>query len=233
MPTMEDAGRMHPGYTRWKHVIPLPNERMMLHVGAETLENFYVVGDAWAQLLSHYIRPGSHVLDVGCGCGRTARLLTCNPHVERFTGLDVVAPYIEWCNRFFGELHGDRFAFRHLDVRSARYNPEGRLNRGCMSFPVGEDEVDLVYAASLFTHMLPDDLEHYAGEMRRVLVPGGLCLASIHDEPVEGEPFSGDEHRADYAPAHFLARMRRNGFGVVEDLGEFCGQRTWVLRREN
>src|SRR5436190_22722348 len=98
MPTMDDALRWHTGYGgRWKHVLPLPNERMMLHIGAASVDNFFFVADAWAQILSRYIAPDSHVMDVGCGCGRTARLLVTNPHVRRFTGFDVFLPYVDWC----------------------------------------------------------------------------------------------------------------------------------------
>ena len=40
MPTMDDALRWHTGYGgRWKHVLPLPNERMMLHIGAASVDN--------------------------------------------------------------------------------------------------------------------------------------------------------------------------------------------------
>lgn len=136
MPTQDDAKLWHLGYGgRWKHVLPLPNERMMLHIGAASVDNFFFVADAWAQLLTRYVGPGSHVVDVGCGCGRTARMLVNNPHVMRFTGFDVFAPYVDWCNRFFGEIHGDRFRFHHLDVRTERYNPAGTLTCETARFP--------------------------------------------------------------------------------------------------
>lgn len=231
MPGMEDAEQTHPGYQRWKHVIPLPNERMMLHVGAETLENFYVVADAWAQVLSRYIEPDSLVMDVGCGCGRTARLLAGNPNVARYTGFDVVRPYIEWCRRFFDEQWPGRFEFHHLDIRSERYNPGGAIPGSEARFPAVNGSVDFIYAASLFTHLYPADLQHYAGEMCRVLRPGGRALISIHDQPAEGEDFSGSEHRADYDAGHFLALMLEAGFELAEDIGELCGQRTFLLKR--
>jgi len=34
MPTVSDAGQCHRGYSRCKYVLPLPNQRMMLHIGA-------------------------------------------------------------------------------------------------------------------------------------------------------------------------------------------------------
>ena len=230
MPTMQDAELWHTGYGgRWKHVLPLPNERMMLHVGAETVDNFFFVGDAWAQLLSRYIEPDYHVMDVGCGCGRTARFLVNNPSVKRYSGFDVVAPYVEWCNRFFGELYPERFRFHHLDVRTDRYNPAGALSPETARFPANDGDVDLIFAASVFTHMYPDDARHYAREMNRVLKESGKAIVSIHDHPGEGTAFSGTEHRADYDLRHFLQLMRNEGFDLVEDIGDVCGQRALVF----
>lgn len=231
MPTMLDAEKCHSGYARWKHVLPLPNRRMMLHIGAQTAENFYVVADAWAQVLSRYIPPGSHVMDVGCGCGRTARLLTNNHNVKKYTGFDVVEPYVAWCNKFFGEIYGDRFQFFHLDVQTDRYNPGGSLSCKTARFPADSGQVDFLFAASLFTHQVPGDLSDYAKEIQRVLKPGGLALVSIHDQPKEGKQFSGDEHRADYAPEYFESLMKKTGFEIEEDIGDLCGQRTFLLRK--
>jgi SAM-dependent methyltransferase len=233
MPTPDDAARWHTGYGgRWKHVLPLPNDRMMLHVGAESVDNFFFVADAWAQLLTRYIGPDSHVMDVGCGCGRTARLLVNNPYVARYTGFDVFAPYVDWCNRFFSELHGDRFRFHHLDVRTARYNPAGALSCAEARFPAADGDVNLVYAASLFTHLYPRDAQAYLQEMCRVLADDGIAVVSFHDRPAEGQAFSGSEYRADYDARHFVALIAAAGFSVAEDVGDVCGQRTLVLARQ-
>jgi SAM-dependent methyltransferase len=232
MPTAEDARTWHQGYGgRWKHVLPLPNDRMMLHVGAQSVDNFFFVGDAWAQVLSRYIAPQSHVMDVGCGCGRTARFLVNNPHVARFTGFDVFAPYVDWCNRFFGELHPGRFVFHHLDVRTERYNPNGALGCADARFPASDGDVDLIYAASLFTHLYADDACAYAHEMHRVLGGEGIAVVSFHDRPEARRAFSGSEHRADHDPDAFARIFATAGFALVEDVGDVCGQRTLVLRK--
>lgn len=231
MPTLSDVEQCHSGYAKWKHVLPLPNQRMMLHIGAQTTENFFVVADAWAQVLSRFILPGSHVLDIGCGCGRTARILTNNQNVERYTGFDVIEPYILWCNRYFGEIYHDRFRFYHLDVRTARYNPEGKLTCKTAKFPAKSSAVDFLYAASLFTHLMPDDLRSYAAEMYRVLTVEGLALVSIHDQPGHEKKFTGSEDRADYDSEYFESIMNEMGFEIEEDIGDLCGQRTFLMRK--
>jgi SAM-dependent methyltransferase len=231
MPTMADADHTHPGYSRWKHALPLPNERMMLHIGAQTVENFFVVADAWAQVLSHYIQPDSHIMDVGCGCGRTARILVNNPNIAKYTGFDVVEPYIAWCNRYFGEIHGDRFRFHHLDVRTERYNPNGLLTGKTARFPAPDASVDLLFAASLFTHLMPEDVIAYGSEMKRVIKPGGQAIVSIHDQPDAESQFSGNEHRADYNPEYFVKLLGEFDLELKEDIGDLCGQRTLVMKK--
>ena len=231
LPTTEDAQTWLLGYSRWKYVLPLPNETMMYHIGAPHVENFYVVAEAWAYVLSHYLQPHSHVLDMGCGCGRTARLLALNPNVERFTGFDVILPYIQWCNRFFGELFSERFRFHHLDVRSERYNPDGKLTCQTAHFPANDREVDIAFAASLFTHLFPEDARAYLRELHRVLKDEGRAIISFHEEPQSGEAFSGNETRADYETTHFSQMVKNQGFEMVEDIGELCGQRTFVLKK--
>jgi len=72
----------------------------MFHVGAPSLEDFLVVGDAWGQLVAKELALDACVLDIGCGCGRTARFLLHNPHVREYVGLDVIRPFIDWDTRY-------------------------------------------------------------------------------------------------------------------------------------
>ena len=92
-------------------------------------------------------------------------------------------------------------------------------------FPANDGDVDLIFAASVFTHMYPDDARRYAREMNRVLKESGKAVVSIHDHPGEGREFSGTEHRADYDLRYFLQLMSDEGFDLVEDIGDVCGQR--------
>ncbi len=228
LPSPDDVDRTHPGYARWRGVIPLPNERMMLHVGAETVENFFVVADAWAQTLCARINTGDRVLDLGCGCGRTARLLVNDGRIAAYLGLDVVEPFVAWCTRHITAAH-PRFEFAHLDVATPRYNPEGTMPATGASLPVPDDAFDLVFAASLYTHLRPDGARRYLEETARVLRSGGTAVVSFHDRPAGGADFSGDEFRADYALDLFVGLCAEGGFRVTENLGDLCGQTALVL----
>ena len=48
------------------------------------------------------------------------------------------------------------------------------------SFPYCPGSFDVVVSASVFTHMLPADVERYLTEVARVLRPGGRCFISFY-----------------------------------------------------
>ena len=57
-----------------------------------------------------------HVLDFGCGCGRLARqMLQQLPRPRRYTGSDLHAGMIRWCNTNLAPL-APGFTFLHHDV---------------------------------------------------------------------------------------------------------------------
>ncbi|MEO5596604.1 MAG: class I SAM-dependent methyltransferase [Lysobacteraceae bacterium] len=230
LPTDQDAGLTHADFPRWPGIAPLPNARMMLHVGAETVENFLVVGDAWGQLIASLLEPESAVLDIGCGCGRTARTLLHHPWITDFLGVDVVAPYIDWNSRYLRPLTDDRFRFLHLDIQTPRYNPNGRVRADDAVLPVADSSVSLAFAASLFTHLREDAARRYLAETRRALRPGGCLVASIHINPATDMNFSGDEFRADVVPDYFVALAMQAGFTSWRVIGDICGQETFVFK---
>ena len=125
------------------------------------------------------LTPGDRVLDVGCGIGRVARALA--GHLGpggAYAGFDVSAPAVAWCARRYGRRHPN-FAFAHLDVRNALYNPEGAGSARDATFPYPDGEFDVVVAASVFTHLPADEVDRYLAEIARVLRPGGRVLATL------------------------------------------------------
>ncbi|MCI0465170.1 MAG: class I SAM-dependent methyltransferase [Gemmataceae bacterium] len=143
--------------------------------------DFHTVG---ARLLGHcrelaQLRPDEDVLEVGCGAGRLARALTgyLTP-AGSYEGFDVVADAVRWCRRALSARHPN-FRFRHADIHNGGYNPTGRQRALDFVFPYPDRSFDLVILASVFTHMLPAEVAHYLGEIRRVLRPEGRCLASF------------------------------------------------------
>ena len=65
----------HAGYPAWPEIPPLPDVSLLDTIGASSLENFYLAGEAVAHLVNRRLPDGGTILDIGCGCGRTARFL--------------------------------------------------------------------------------------------------------------------------------------------------------------
>ncbi|MGY2937401.1 SAM-dependent methyltransferase [Bradyrhizobium sp. GM6.1] len=117
----------------------------------------------------------SKVLDVGCGVGRMARGLTACLSGGEYHGFDAVKEQIAWCSEHITPLYPN-FHFQHIDVANGTYNGEGAVSAEALEFPYDANMFDLVFLASVFTHMLPKAMENYLGEIGRVLKPGGRCL---------------------------------------------------------
>ncbi len=120
----------------------------------------------------------SHVLDVGCGVGRMAIPLTryLSP-MGQYQGFDVVKPGIEWCRKTITSRFPN-FQFEWVDIYNKTYNSAGRLVPADFRFPYEDQQFDFVFLTSVFTHMLPRELEHYLLEIKRVLKPDAPCLVT-------------------------------------------------------
>ena len=125
------------------------------------------------------LRREEVVLELGCGHGRTGRgLLSYLRWPGRYVGLDVDRRRIEFArSRIQAKWPG--FEFVWADVRDTHYNPQGSVEAASYVFPFTDAAFDLVYAASLFTHLLPEDTLNYLRESRRVLKHPGRCLFSV------------------------------------------------------
>jgi SAM-dependent methyltransferase len=121
----------------------------------------------------------SAVLELGCGHGRTARgLLDYMRSPGRYVGLDVDGPRILDAQRRL-QARWPNFEFIRADVFNRQYNPAGRQPAQDYRFPFDDQSFDVIYAASLFTHLLPAEAENYLRECARVLRPAGRCLFSV------------------------------------------------------
>ena len=56
---------------------------------------------------------------------------------------------------------------------SGGYNREATVQPSEYRFEFPDDEFDLAILRSVFTHMLPGDVDHYLQELGRVIKPGG------------------------------------------------------------
>ncbi|MCY7389512.1 MAG: class I SAM-dependent methyltransferase [Burkholderiales bacterium] len=226
-----DAASTFADYPVWTHTLALPPQPLMGSTGTYELPIFLLVGHSWAQVVSHFTKPGSTILDIGCGCGKTARFLTNNQHIARYVGFDVLKLSIDWTRHYLSPATQGRFEFHHADLRNEMYNPHGTIQACDYRFPVADGSVDLAFAASLFTHLLERDCRHYLRETARVLKAGGRTIISVHMEPAPGTRYSGTEARIDVEIEFFVELAAGAGLKLIERPGDLCGQEILVFER--
>jgi SAM-dependent methyltransferase len=205
----------------------------MWSTGGASIENFIVLGDAWGQVVTRYTPENATVLDMGCGCGRTARVLINNRWITRYIGFDVIPQNVGWCNNFIAPNWHGAASFYCFDLYSAEYNPAGKLRSENLRFPCEDGSVDVAFAASLFTHLLEPDALHYLREIGRVLSQRGKAILSIHNTPAPGTSFSGSESRIDIDPKYFSDLAGTCGLGEIENIDDLGGQQVFIFGRSN
>src|ERR1700757_2189666 len=159
----------------------LPPRELQDWVGGGGPAVFKATGDEFLGYLVDLcgLQPGDAVLDVGCGSGRMALPLTGYLNREgRYAGFDFSREAIAWCTENISGSHPN-FEFTVVDIQNGSYNPTGKYKSSDFRFPYPDGSFDVVFLASLFTHMLPSDVKHYMHEIVRVLKPGGRSLITF------------------------------------------------------
>ena len=133
---------------------------------------------AYLTLLGGLQREGM-VLEIGCHHGRTSRgLLHYLRHPGGYRGFDVVKSQVEEATRRITALNG-AFLYAHADIHNRYYNPRGTIPAEEFVFPYADGTFDCVFAASVFTHLLPAETANYFLETRRMLKETGRALFSF------------------------------------------------------
>lgn len=159
----------------------LPPLSRMADEGITVLEEWFRWGEEWSMLLRIFGRLSRtcQVLEIGCGQGRIAfplRYILSSEGV--YTGFDIDPRKIDFLERTFHAAYPN-FRFVFADLKNTFYNPAGATPPTEYRFPVRQRSQDLVFAASVFTHMAPANVMHYFREARRALAPGGRCVFSF------------------------------------------------------
>lgn len=138
-------------------------------IGEEFLRYFMELGD---------LKPNERVLDVGCGIGRMSLPLTKYLNKRgSYEGFDIVADGITWCKKISSKY--PNFHFQLANVFNKNYNPNGKFRAAEYKFPYESESFDFVFLTSVFTHILPQDMENYFCEISRVLKRSGRCLITF------------------------------------------------------
>jgi MPBQ/MSBQ methyltransferase len=108
------------------------------------------------------LEPGSHVLDVGCGLGGSARYLAAEYRC-RVTGIDLTQEYVDAANALAGMVGlSDSVAFRQASA---------------LGLPFDDASFDVVWTEHVQMNIA--DKRAFYGEIGRVTRPGGMLL--FHD----------------------------------------------------
>ncbi len=110
------------------------------------------------------------LLDWGCGCGRvTAHWLRLRRRPE-VHGCDVDGGAVSWC----------RVKLRRGTFTTVRFQPPT---------PYPDGHFDAITGYSVFTHLDRFAQRDWLAEMRRVLAPGGVFVATVHGPSAAGWTF--------------------------------------------
>lgn len=140
-------------------------------IGDCSIEEFFQGGERTREALESAAREAGkpiemfrNGLDFGCGCGRVVRAFRRHaPHLK-LHATDVDAEAIAWCRQ-------------HLPLA------EFRVNGGTPPLPYADAQFDLIWAISVFTHLDEERQFVWLAELRRILRPGGILLATVYGRP--------------------------------------------------
>ncbi len=157
--------------------------------------------DLWFYLLANdEVDFDSHIVEIGCGCGRRTHLLRHyafhgQRYSGRYLGIDVDAQMIDWCKRHFDS---ERFEFVLSTHRSEAYssNRENEWYR----IPRKDESQSLVFGTSVLTHLLAEQVKNYFSEAARVLEPGRALVMTCKCIDLGSHDF-GNTYRHRAGPA--------------------------------
>jgi SAM-dependent methyltransferase len=144
-------------------------------------DTFDEISNQHRQMLEQFtpVRPEDNVLEIGCGIGRDAFVLSEILDAKgSYTGTDIIKKSIDWCQTNITPRYPN-FLFIHHDVKDQLHNPSGTISTKEIFFPLADHSIQRIILQSVFTHMFEPDIVHYLLEFRRILTQDGLVLASF------------------------------------------------------
>lgn len=176
------------------------------------------------RLKDHFgLSEKTKILEIGCGAGRLPiGIISNNFRINSYRGVDVIKFNIDWCKKYIAKKYPS-FNFFRLDLKNARYNPNGKPMTG--KFLPFNDTFDIIYLYSVFSHMKTEDIEAYLSEFQRLLSPGGkIFLTAFIENDVPDMTENPSNYREDwqnqplhcvrYEKNYFESMLKKFGFAI-------------------
>lgn len=156
-----------------------PEPLIFLVAGTDNVQWFLSSGAMAAQSLRDIFTKNKikienleKFLDFGCGVGRVTRHWR-DLKKPTIHGTDYNPSLIEWCRKELG--------FAHFQVNDLA----GKLD-------YDNNQFDMIYALSVFTHMTEPNQLFWMDELTRVLMPGGYLFITTHGDFYQSQTSPGD-----------------------------------------
>lgn len=136
-------------------------------------------GKEWIEFFKQYanLNEKSKVLDIGCGIGRIAIPMTDLLKQGEYNGFDAVKQGIDWCATKIAARFSN-FHFLYIDLFNDLYKSKG-INAATFEFPYPKEQFDFACAISVFTHMIPSEVENYLEQSSKVLKKGAYLVGTF------------------------------------------------------
>ncbi len=189
--------------------IPIPNGELVFLTQGHTQSEEYSsnIIPALLTMQSYLEKSGIEIqkietlLDFGCGSGRLlAGWHIISPHVELF-GCDLNARLIQWTQQ-------------NLPL-AIQCQPNNLIP----PLPYQNDQFDLIYLISVFTHLSKATQKQWIKELKRILRPNGYILITLHGLLYVKNAF---HHQPDQIQSFIDQGYLENELENVEGSNQFC-----------
>jgi SAM-dependent methyltransferase len=137
-------------------------------------------------------RGDQNLLDIGCGCGKTALALmnTIRPPGS-YTGFDIQPVLVEFVDRLFKQQRiSSHFHVDCFPIVGNKYYSGTRqgVSAEAFEFPYADERFDMAVSFSVFTHLRNRAMVNYVNNLGRVMRRGSKLLLSFYllDNSPEG-----------------------------------------------
>ena len=156
------------------------------------------------------LSPRTEYSTSGAAAGEWRLPLTRYLTTGSYEGFDISGDAIEWCQKNIAARFPN-FKFQLTDVYNSEYNPRGKRKAEDYRFPYPDRSFDFTFLTSVFTHMLPHDLDHYTWEIARTLKPKGRAVITFFILNEESERLTKMQPGELLVPASVCGRSDTGG----------------------